>query len=349
MGFDFILNNGGRRSAVDVTLPIPLSYSSNADNELQEEINLGLEIPEMQWKAIPIDDTGSWRPSEWEYSPIRFVDGKDVGQTVAWVYSPDGYPIPIRLSQVGSVVMNLDNGEFRRDYSTVDRVVSMAVDPFSWEDIEGFAKSLQSNGIRLLPAYLQDPNAAFEFERLRQAAQNRTREEMGVLEEAAIAQNHNIPTIIDGRLDNRSGGFDRTYSPVFGVIKTHYRNYLHRAGMQVLYQLRAGERTPFFRLTPFQRQPVVTWYLRLSDALGTTPTWGFVRVEVSQDWFNTHQQDEIFVNRLSRAIYEYRCKESSYRRAPVSIHPIVRAEESLGSQYQPESRNIADFYRQTGL
>jgi hypothetical protein len=349
MGLDFILNNGGRRSAVDITLPIPLSYPSNPENGLQPEVDLGLEISEQQWQSISIENVAGWSLSEWKYSPIRFVDGKDVGQTVAWVYSPDGYPIPIRLSQVGSVVMNLDNGEIRRNYSTIDRVVSMAVDPFSWEDVEGFATSLQSNGIRLLPAYLHDPDATFEFEKLRQSAQNRTREEMGVLEEAAIAQNHNNPTIIDGILDNRSGGFDRTYSPVFGVIKTHYRNYLHRAGMQVLYQLKAGERTPFFRLTLVQRPPVITWYLRLSDALGTTPTWGFVRVEVFQDWFYTHQQDESFVNRLSRAIYEYRCKESSYRRAPVSIQPIVRAEESLGALYQPVGRIVADFYHKAGL
>lgn len=349
MGLDFILNNGGRRSAIDVTLPVPLSRPSDQDDETLDEIDLGLEVPETNWQAIRIDQVEGWRPSEWNYSPVRFVDGKDVGQTVAWVYSPEGYPVPIRLSQVGSVVMTLVNGEVHRNYSTVERVVSMAVDPFSWEDIESFAKSLQANGIRLLPAYLIDHNATYEFEKLRQAAQNRTRDEMGVLEEAAIAQNHNVPTIIDGRLDNRSGGFDRTYSPVFGIVKTHYRNYLHRAGMQVLYQLKAGERTPFFRLTPYQHPSLITWYLRLSDAVGTTPTWGFVRIEASQDWFIMHQQDEAFVNRLSRVIFEYRCKESSYRRAPVSIHPIVRAEESLGAQYQPEGRIIADFYHQTGL
>ncbi|HNE02905.1 MAG TPA: hypothetical protein PLT08_00190 [Anaerolineales bacterium] len=349
MGLDFILNNGGRRSATDITLPIPYNYSSNRDNNLQNEVDLELEMSDKAWQAINIVNTLNWRPIEWEYSPIRFVDGKDVGQTVAWVYSPDGYPVPIRLSQIGSIVMNLENGEIRRDYSTVDRVVSMVVDPFSWEDIEGFARSLQANGIRLLPAYPLDPNATFEFEKLRQASQDRTREEMSVLEEAAIARNNNVPTVIDGRLDKHSGGFDRSYSPVFGVIKTHYQNYLNRTGMQVLYDLKAGERTPFFRLTPNQRPSVITWYLRLSDAIGTTPTWGFIRIEVSQDWFFMNQQNENFVNRLSRAIYEYRCKESSYRRAPVSIHPIVRAEESLGSQYQPDSQIIADFYRQSGI
>lgn len=349
MGLDFIVNNGGRRLAVNMSLPIPLNYSSSIENEAQVEIDLGLELPETHWQTIPIDRVTGWRALEWNHSPVRFVDGKDVGQTVAWVYSPDGYPVPIRLAQIGSVVMSLDHGEIRRDYSTVDRVVSMAVDPFPWEDIESFATSLQANGIRLLPAYLLDVEATYEFEKLRRAAQNRSNDEMGVLEEAAIAQNDNIPTIVDGPLERRSGGFDRAHSPVFGIVKTHYRNYLHKAGMHVLYQLKAGERTPFFRLMPFQRAPVVTWYLRLSDGVGTTPTWGFVRVEVSQDWFNINRQDENFVNRLSRVIYEYRCKESSYRRAPVSIHPIVRAEESLGAQLQPESRIIADFYRQAGL
>ena len=349
MGIDFILNNGGRRSAVDIPLPVSLNYSSGTDSETQPEINLSLEVPEAHWKTIPIDKAIGWRVSEWDYSPIRFVDGKDVGQTVAWVYSSEGYPVPIRLAQIGSVVMTLDHGEIRRDYSIVERVVSMAVDPFPWQEIEGFAASLQANGIRLLPAYLLDIEAAYEFEKLRRAAQNRSTDEMGVLEEAAIAQNDSIPTIVDGPLLRRSGGFDRAHSPVFGIIKTHYRNYLHKTGMQVLYQLKAGERTPFFKLMPPQGASVITWYLRLSDGIGTTPTWGYVRVEVSQDWFNMNHQDGDFVNRLSRVIYEYRCKESSYRRAPVSIHPIVRAEESLGAQLQPEGRIVADFYRQTGL
>ena len=349
MGLDFIQNNGGRRSAVDTSLPIPLNYSSSLDDETQDEIDLGLEIPETQWQTISIKNITGWLPSEWDESPIRFIDGKDVGQTVAWVYSPDSYPVPIRLAQIGSVVMTLDHGEIHRDYSIVERVVSMVVDPFSWEEIEGFAASLQTNGIRLLPAYPLDGDATYEFEKLRRAAQNRSKDEMGVLEEAAIAQDDSIPTIVDGRLEPRSGGFDRANSPVFGVVKTHYRNYLHPTGMQVLYKLKAGERTPFFSLMPIQRAPILTWYLRLSDGVGTTPTWGFVRVEVSQDWFNNNRQDENFVNRLSRVIYEYRCKESSYRRAPVSIHPIVRAEESLGAQFQPGSRIIADFYRKTGL
>jgi hypothetical protein len=349
MAFDFILNNAGRRLAVDTSLPIPLNFSSNTDDEIQAEIDLSLEMPETNWQRVLVDRVTGWQPSEWNYSPIRFVDGKDVGQTVAWVYSPDGYPIPIRLAQIGSVVMTMDHGETHRSYSIVERVVSMVVDPFPWEEIESFARSLQANGLRLLPAYLSIDEATYEFEKLRRTAQKRSSSEMGVLEEAAIAQNDQIPTIVDGPLQWRSGGFDRAYSPVFGIIKTHYRNYLHKSGMQLLYQLRAGERTPFFRLMPIQRAPVITWYLRLSDGVGTTPAWGFVRVEVSQEWFNMNQQDENFVNRLSRAIFDYRCKESSYRRAPVSIRPIVRAEESLGSQLQPESRILADFYRQAGL
>ena len=349
MGMDFILNNGGRRSATDISLPIPLNPQFSPDDETQDEINLDLEMPENTWRTVSISQVADWRPSEWDKSPIRFIDGKDVGQTIAWVYSPEGYPVPIRLSQIGSVVMTLNKGEIRRVYSTVERVVSMVVDPFSWEEIEGFAVSLQAKGLRLLPAYPMDGDVTYEFEKLRRAAQNRSKDEMGVLEEAAIAQNDSIPTIVDGRLEPRSGGFDRGSSPVFGVVKTHYRHYLHPAGMQVLYQLKAGERTPFFSLSPSQRAPIITWYLRLSDEEGTSPTWGFVRVEVSLDWINNNHQDETFVNRLSRVIFEYRCKQSSYRRAPVSIAPIVRAEESLGSQFQPENRIITDFYHKTGL
>ncbi len=95
MSLDFILNNAGRRSAMDISLPIPLNSGFSSDDETQDEINLGVEMSETQWKSISISQIDNWRPSEWDKSPVRFIDGKDVGQTVAWVYSPEGYPVPI--------------------------------------------------------------------------------------------------------------------------------------------------------------------------------------------------------------------------------------------------------------
>jgi hypothetical protein len=346
MGLDFIKQHGGRRLTVDTTLPIPQNYLVDPESGLQEDVDLDLEISSTKWHAIDSVTVLHWRPAEWDESPVRFVDGKDVGQSVAWVRSPDEYPVPIRLAQIGSIVMALVNGELRREYLSVKKVASMVVTSFPEDEIADFSYELAAKGISFLSAR---PEAAFEFEKLRRAAQNRTRDEMIVLEEKAVLKNHKIPTIVDGRLEAHSGGFDKDKSPICGVIKTHYRNYLHPLGMQLLYQLKAGQRTPYFKLAPYQRLPLITWYLKLSDEIGSTPAWGFVRVEVSFDWFKNTCKNEDFVNKISKVIYEYRCKEQSYRRASVSIHPIVRAEESLASHFQPESKLMADFYRHTRL
>jgi hypothetical protein len=346
MGLDFLQKHGGRRLTVDTTLPVPQNYLIDPESDLQEEIDLDLEISSSQWRAFDCANVSDWRPSDWEESPLRFVDGKDVGQTVAWVRSPDEYPVPIRLAQIGSIVMTIIDGELRREYLSLKKVASMVGTSFSESEIAGFSSELESKGISFL---LARHEAAFEFEKLRRAAQNRTKDEMIVLEERALLKNHQIPTIVDGRLEAHSSGFDKDKSPVFGVIKTHYRNYLHPAGMQLLYQLKVGQRTPYFKLAPYQRLPLVTWYLKLSDEIGSTPAWGFVRIEASFDWFTNTHKDEHFVNKLSKVVYEYRCKEKSYRRAPVSIHPIVRAEESLASHFQPESKIVSDFYRYTSL
>jgi len=48
-------------------------------------------------------------------------------------------------------------------------------------------------------------------------------------------------------------------------------------------------------------------------------------------------------------ICEYRCRDQDYSRAPVSIHPIQRAEESLGSLFTQSDTITNRFYRLTSL
>jgi hypothetical protein len=289
-----------------------------------------------------------WRSENWDERPRRFVDGKDVGQTIAWLRSPEGYPVPIRLSEIGSAVMRVADGECRREFAVVERVVSMITDIFPWEEVESFAVALQTHGLRLLPAQLLDGTPSYDFEKMRHATQHRSNDEMSVLEEAALANDAETPTIVDGRLEPLVGGFDSSYSPVFGVVKTHYRNYLHPKGLQLLYQLKMGQRTPVFSL-PQKKLPTISWYLRLSEATGATPNWGLVRVEASKSWFEAHGQDWNFVDRLSRMIYDYRCREHRYTRAPISLHPIVRAEESLHALFSSPNMLASNFYRLTSL
>ena len=78
------------------------------------------------------------------------------------------------------------------------------------------------------------------------------------------------------------------------------------------------------------------------------PNWGVVRVEVAEAYFERVGRDFGQVDRLSHALYQMRCRLAAYRRGPVSLEPIVRAEESLRALFSPPWL-AQHFYRLTGL
>jgi hypothetical protein len=351
MGMDFIKNYGGARLEGGSPLPSQINAPSNEEEDGQN-IQLEIERDLGTWSAISVASVDLWRPEQWIYSPIRFIDGKDVGQIIAWIRSPEGYPVPIRLAQVGGISMRIVDGNIRREFFQTEKVVAMPADLFPADEVESFALALQENGFRLLPT-AQPKNGYQEvlmnYERLRGLADQRTRFEMLNLEEAAIAQDAGIPSIVDGALDMHAGGFDKDTCPVFGVIKRHYRNYLHTAGQLLLYNLNVGERTPAFVIARTQRPALLSWYLKINNDAGITPDSGYVRIEIAYDWFINQHMDWVFADQLSRVLFEYRCRQKSYSRAAVSLNPIVRAEESLGSMFHPESSLYQRFYRVTNI
>jgi hypothetical protein len=88
------------------------------------------------------------------------------------------------------------------------------------------------------------------------------------------------PLYIDGGLTaNRRVA---TAARSVGVVKRHRTLYVSADLMPVLSRLRPGERTTAFRIAPVSRTAVTSWYLRLRDARGRDPTWGLVRIEVSE-------------------------------------------------------------------
>lgn len=348
MGLDFVRNYGGSR--LEGGSPLPDQFGPPAsDEEDRHRILLDVERNPDHWTAIDIFNVDHWRPGQWPHSPIRYVDGKDVGQIIAWLRSPEGFPVPIRLSQVGGVAMRIVDGDIRREFFQAERVVAMAVDFFPANEVESFALALQEHGFHLLPAKPTKLEYLMSYERLRAITDERTRAEMVTLEEAAIAQDAGVPTVVDGALDMHAGGFNKDTCPVFGVIKRHYQNYLHPVGQLLLYDLKAGERTPAFIIHREQRPVLLSWYVKINNSAGITPDSGYVRVEVAYDWFTNHQMTWDFADQLSRVLFEYRCREKSYSRVDVSLHPIVRAEESLGSLFSSISSLSSRFYRLAGL
>lgn len=371
---DFVKNYDGKRIERDYVLPAQFENSNGADendsdaNETESRFALGIEMDEKDWRTIKPQLPAAWRVRDFASRPMQFVDGKDVGQTVACLRGLSGYLVPVRLAQIGGVLMCASNdGELRREFVQTERVVAMDTSPFPWEEVETFARALGERGFRLLPAKKLDEELSFDFEQMRGAVIRRTAQEMSVLEEFAVAQNNLTPTIVDGNLKSHEGGFDTTESPIFGVVKTYRKTHLHRLGQQILYSLGTGERTPAFSFeydvstrSTAQRKsrlPIIAWYVRICASDGISPNLGLVRVEISQSWFAAQGFGETalsaagvdFINQLSRTIFEYRCRQSDYRRAAISLQPIVRAEESLGALLAPRNVLQNNFYRATGL
>jgi len=209
------------------------------EDEPSENLKLNYELDEPDWRPLEFTDDFSVR--DWPDRPQRFIDGKDVGRTVAWLQSREGYPVPVRLSEIGAVEMRSIDGQLRREFYVIERVVSLMADLFPWEEIERFAIELKENGFRLLHCDKPketDTNPGgytYDFERMRKTTQNRSNDEMARLERQVLMRNADDPTIVDGRLDPRASAFNQETQPIIGLIKTHSRNYLHAQGWRTFY------------------------------------------------------------------------------------------------------------------
>ncbi len=81
------------------------------------------------------------------------------------------------------------------------------------------------------------------------------------------------------------------------------------------------------------------------------PNWAAVRVEVPWVQFERWPTSDRtgLVNRLSRWLLDARCRQQSYARMPVSMEPVVRAEDSLKSLFTPFGVLRNKFLRHAGV
>jgi hypothetical protein len=329
----------------------------------------GLEVPDADWapRALPLPPT--WDPLAWDLAPRRFVDGRDDGDTATWVRSPSGVRVPVRVGQIGAVVLRLRSRSLRREGDPiVEPVVALVADPFPWEDVERFARELAAIGFRLVPARAPllspgegeplVPTVTHDFERMRKAAQNHSNVAMSELETAVLARDAATPTVVDGRLSPRRGGFEAATDPVFGLVKTQRHRYLHDAGLDALYRLEVRQRTPVFAVRKAGDLPVLSWYVRFAGSPQGTPNQGVVRVEVAEAWARGQAlsagdallpEGAAFADRLTAALLRLRCAQADYARAAVSLEPIVRSEQSLTASFRDRRRLRSSFLRAAGL
>jgi hypothetical protein len=326
--------------------------------EVDELVDRTREVEPEKW--VPL--TPSEQPVREGEFPTRFVDGCITGEAVTWLRNPThGWPVSVYLAEVGGVAMALEGRTLQREFFGLERVISFGVDAFPWDEIESFSvaiANLPDLKARLLPTQLpaEDDNW-FDYEVWRKKASDRAHYEMQNWETIAIEADRERATLLDGPLSSRAARISSDRKGLLiAVIKTHARNYLHDQGWRTLLDLRPGQRTPFFQIRPTKERrgatfPVATWYLKLAGS--DMPNWGIVRVEVPWEqfvhlWPTTHDQTG-FVHRLSRWLIDARCRQESYQRMPVSLEPIVRAEESLKSLLTPFGVLKNRFLRHAGL
>lgn len=345
--------------AVGLSPVLPTLGEEDPDGGAPPSVELNVETPADQWGPVIVPEAPD-RPGE---APVRFIDGSQNGQPVLSLsVRGRGWPIPLFLAQVGAVALRLVGRHFVREFVACEQCLSFVADPFPWAEVERFAAALWNDpGIRLrvLPANL--PPAGynpFDYEVMRGQARARARaqQEMTTLERLALAADRTVPTLVDGPLSRVTGSPPAGSPLVVGVAKLQSVSYLHDPGWRTLLGLRPGQRTPVFHIAGMGggRQSdlaVASWYLKLAGGPRLAPNWGHVRVEVPWVQFQeVPPADQFgFVGRLSRWLIDARCRADSYARMPVSLDPIVRAEEALKPLFSPLPVLVNRLYRQAGL
>ena len=331
--------------------PVQPNLPAEDEEDTGTSVQRGTECAEEDWAPRTVGNAMATA----DEAPQRFIDGSHTGQPVLCVRSSQGYPIPLFLSEVGCVAMRQAGRGFEREFATVERVLSFVVDPFDWAEIEAFSADLMNSPefqLRVLPASVpQEKYNPFDYEVMRSQARNRAVQEMESLERLAFNMDRKVPAMIDGNIDRVAVTPKANDALVVGVVKTHSTNYLHAKGWQTLLQLEAEERTPVFELSgTASKLPVATWYVKLTGSTRLAPNWGYVRVEVPLNQFKERTVNDFgFVDRLSRWVIAAKCTSQSYARMPVSLEPIVRAEDALKPLFTPPMVLVNRLYRTAGL
>ncbi|MFL5339963.1 MAG: hypothetical protein ACJ8F7_07420 [Gemmataceae bacterium] len=344
MGFEFLHQHGGRRlwRYADQAAP-PADDTDPTTSPEAPAVFRDFEIASGDWGAIPVS-AATPAPGDW---PRRFIDGCYQGETVAWLQDDDGHPLPVRLAEIGGVCLRLEGRTLGRETAAVERVVAAIVDPFPGAEIGEFAAALSAEGYRLVRVPPRNGTLSYDLRIHREDARVAVLHELPKLEQVALLHDRGVPSLVDGRLGRFPNcGFDGW--DVVGVIKRQVEDYLHPHGHRVLLGLQPGERTPAFELAS-KHLPVVSWYLKLAGGDGAMPDWGVVRVEIPVSSFERHGRDWGYLDRLSNCLLKLRCRQHSYARGPVSLEPIVRAEESLKALLTPLLALTQHFYRVSQL
>lgn len=286
------------------------TYGTNLDAEMgasSAQIDAAVEVPPELW--APVDPSlGVVQPSA-----VLFVDGVRRVDAQVWVDEADGAASPaLCASYAAGVVCCCDGGgahllaaHVRRGlFTTTEHGVDVVTSAGTYRTTRTAARP-DVAPVQVLSLALQRDLADVEL-----AAASAAREEHTSADDLLV---------VDGPLRGRQH-LPRT----IGFVKSHRSDYLPAQLGAVVGQLKAGQRTPVFKLgSSWERH---TWYLRLPCAPGA-PWAGIVRVECSAELTAPAAIALADVSQVT--LVRYASTEYKDARAPQNLYPIAGLERAL--------------------
>lgn len=295
------------RFSIDPWDPTYGTSTGSQRGESSAEVDVDVEVPAAEW--TPIDPSRGLAPP----SAVLFVDGVRRVDAQVWVDGADGSASPaLCASYAAGVVCCCADGGAHLVGADVRRGLFTTVEDGT--DVVTAAGTYRAT-------YASALSEAAPAQVLSQALQNQlAATELAAAEQARAG--HSGPDdllVVDGPLHDR-GRLPRA----IGFAKTHRTEYLPPALAAQVATLRAGQRTPMFRVD--SRFAVYTWYLRLPCAPGS-PWAGIVRVDCSADLPAAEAAALAALSQVT--LVRYASTEYKDSRAPQNLYPIAGLERAL--------------------
>lgn len=326
----------------------PLTLPQRIEEEDEEEL-------EIRFKELSYElPAPSWRPIACNGQPVapprRFIDGTVVSRTVA-VLTVKKRRRPALLACVGALELDLEDGALvRRTPARVETVLCLLSNDMPEEHLGQLATGLRVLGIELITSVTEELSPDLEL--LRRRTFDLASHRMEEAERAILLARPTVAALVDGLLERRLVTIESQSMPAVGMVKRQVRQYLPNAFVNFLYELAPGERSPAFLLQT-KHATIVSWYMRLSAEERSAPSYGLVRLAMSQQYLENAFSDPAARSREMSALSAWalalRHREAHYSRAGISLEPIVRVEDELRAVLPRVSQQVATFHRALGV
>ena len=326
----------------------PLTLPQLIEEEDEEEL-------EIRFKELSYElSAAAWRPiacgGQPTAPPRRFIDGTVVSRTVA-VLTVKKRRRPALLACLGALELDLEDGVLvRRTAPRVETVLCLLSNDMPEEHLGQLATGLRDLGIELITSVTEELSPDLEL--LRRRTFDLASHRMEEAERTILLARPTVASLVDGLLERRLVTIESQSMPAVGMVKRQVRQYLPNAFVNFLYELAPGERSPAFLLQT-KHATIVSWYMRLSAEERSTPSYGLVRLAMSQQYLESAFSDPAARSREMSALSAWalglRHREAHYSRAGISLEPIVRVEDELRAVLPRVSQQVATFHRALGV